>query len=293
VTEKRYVPTFAILGLMKEAENTPYPELDNVLEDYARKIQETVKANFVGFYLQGSLALGDFDLTSDVDFVVITKEDLLDEQVRNVKRIHKETYNKDNRWVKRFEYSFFPKSKLKTLSSPYTNGVRNNAEERKLWYFDNGSLNIERSDHCNTLVTRWTVREKGITLLGPDPKTLLDPIEPNELRKEIKDTMIGWGEELLENPSPYENRFYQSYLVLNYARMLQNLYKGEIGSKLRGIMWAKSNLDPNWVELMDFCWKERQDTEISVKQPANPGIFNKSLEFVRYAVDQGRKYKLS
>jgi predicted nucleotidyltransferase len=277
---------------MKKADNTSYPELDKVLEDYARKIQETVNANFVGFYLQGSLALGDFDLTSDIDFIVITKEDLSDEQVRRVQRIHKETYNQENRWVKRFEYSFFPQCKLKILSSPYTDGVRNNTEERRLWYFDNGSLNIERSDHCNTLVTRWTIREKGITVLGPNTKTLLDPIEPNELRKEIKDTLIGWGDELLENPSPYENRFYQSYLVLNYARMLQNLYEGKIGSKMRGIMWAKSHLEPEWVELLDFCWQERQDTEISIKQPADPDIFKKSLEFVRYAVERGRKFKI-
>jgi predicted nucleotidyltransferase len=123
---------FAILALMNLAENTPYPELDKILEDYARKIHETVKDNFVGFYLQGSLALGDFDLTSDVDFIVITKEDLSNEQVKSVQRIHKETYNQENRWVKRFEYSYFPQFKFKILSSPYTDGVRNNTEERRL-----------------------------------------------------------------------------------------------------------------------------------------------------------------
>jgi hypothetical protein len=277
---------------MKEAEKTPYPELDKVLENYARKVKEVLKENFVGFYLQGSLAIGEFDLTSDVDFIVITIEDLSEEEVRNIQHIHDEAYNQDNRWVKRLEYSFFPISKLNSFSSPYPNGIRNSSKERELWYFDNGSLTIEKSDHCNSLVTRWTVREKGVDILGPDPKTLIDPIKPDDLRKEIKDTMIGWSEELLTNPEPYKNRFFQSYLVLNYARMLKNLYDGKIGSKLEGTIWAKSNLDPKWINLIDYCWKERQDTEISVKQPANPDLFKESLEFVSYAVDLARKYKV-
>ena len=164
-------------------------------------------------------------------------------------------------------------------------GVRNNAKERELWYFDNGSRDIERSDHCNTLVIRWTVREKGVTVSGPDPKTLIEPIKPDDLRKEIKDTMIGWEEEILRNPDPYQNRFYQSYLVLNYARMLQNFHEGKIGSKRQGMIWAISHLDPKWIHLIDDCWKERQDPEISVKQSANPDVFKKTLEFVRYAIN--------
>jgi len=54
---------------MKETEKTPYPELDTVLEAHAKKLQEVLGNNFVGMYLQGSLAIGDFDLTSDIDFI--------------------------------------------------------------------------------------------------------------------------------------------------------------------------------------------------------------------------------
>ncbi len=275
---------------MKEGEKTPYAELDSVLGNHAKKMQEVLNKNFIGYYLQGSLAFGDFDLTSDVDFIVATNEELSNEQVKNVQKVHLDTYNQNNRWVKRLEYSFFPQYILKEHSSPYINGKSNNSSERELWYFNNGSVSIERSDHCNTLVTRWTVREMGITIIGPDPKILVSPIESNELRKEIKDTMIGWGKELLNNPDPYKNRFYQSYLVLNYLRMLHNLHEGKISSKYKGLVWAKSNLDPIWIDLMDYCWKERQDTSISVKQPANPEIFEKSLEFVKYIIDQGIEY---
>jgi predicted nucleotidyltransferase len=61
---------------MKETGKTPYPELDTVLETYAQQLQEVLGNNFVGMYLQGSLAVGDFDLSSDIDFIVVTKDDL-------------------------------------------------------------------------------------------------------------------------------------------------------------------------------------------------------------------------
>lgn len=277
---------------MRENKKTPYPQLDIVLNGLANRLESVLGNNFVGFYLQGSLALGDFDFTSDVDFIVVINEDLSDEQVEAVQKVHSETYVQDNRWVKRMEYSFFPKDKLSQQSSPFSNGERNEIDDRKLWYFDNGSQTIEKSDHCNTLVTRWTLREKGITLKGPDPKTLLEPIGPKDLRQEIKDTMIGWGEDIAKLSEPFKNRFYQSYLVLNYARMLHNLHEARIDSKLKAVIWAKSNLDSKWFSLIDYCWKERQDTSISVKQPAVDEVFEKSLEFVKYVVELAKSYKI-
>lgn len=260
----------------------PYPELDSILHEYALTIKQELRDNFVGFYLQGSLTTGDFDLTSDVDFIVVIHSDLLQDEVAKIQKVHVEIYNQDNYWVKRFEYSFFPKKKLNSLSSPFVTGMSNDIQERKLWYFNNGSKTIERSDHCNSIVTRWTLYNKGITILGPDIKTLIDPIGQNELRKEIRSTMIGWEKEIATRPESIRNRFYQSYLVLNYARMLQDLYEGKVTSKLEGIAWAKQKLDPKWIPLIDFCWQERQDTAISVTQPINPEVFEKTLNFVEY-----------
>jgi predicted nucleotidyltransferase len=277
---------------MKNSSYTPYQELDNILKNHAFKLKKALKGNFVGVYLQGSLAIGDFDMTSDVDFIVVVNKDLSKKEVEISQKIHDETYKNDNRWVRKLEYSFFPKGKLNEISSPYINGKQNVSEDRKLWYFDNGGKTIQRSDHDNTLVVRWTLREKGIPLIGPDPKKLVKPIDPNNLRKEIKETILGWGKELLQDASRFNNRFYQSYLVLNFSRMLHDMKKGKVSSKLEGINWAKINLDPKWVNLIDYCWKERQDTSISVKQPADPEMFKRSMDFVRYIVNEADKYNI-
>jgi predicted nucleotidyltransferase len=42
------------------------------IDSHARTLCEVLADNFVGLDVLGSLAIGDFDLTSDVDFMVVT-----------------------------------------------------------------------------------------------------------------------------------------------------------------------------------------------------------------------------
>ena len=54
----------------------PYPELRAVLNAFVDDISAELAGNLIGIYLVGSLASGDFDLDSDVDFFVVTKTEL-------------------------------------------------------------------------------------------------------------------------------------------------------------------------------------------------------------------------
>jgi predicted nucleotidyltransferase len=277
---------------MSKESLTPYSELDATLKGHAEALKEVLGENFTGFYLIGSLAIGDFDLTSDIDFIVVTNWQLSDTEVKEVQEAHTRTCDQDTRWVQHLEYSFFPVPMLLRNSSRYTEKGPNTAEDRDLWYFNNGSKIIEKSGHDNTLVTRWTLREKGVTVLGPEPATFVQRIEPNELRREIRDDLINWGKETAQFSSTHFNRFHQAFFVLNSCRVLQGLNEGRVTSKLAGVKWAKCYLDPKWTPLIDFCWQERQDTSISIHQPADPEVFSQAMEFVGYAASLGREYQL-
>jgi hypothetical protein len=272
---------------MKSEKMTPYAELDDVLQNHAMRLKETLGDFVVGVYLVGSLAIGDFDLTSDSDFIVVTNGELSSAQIEEVQSVHNQTYNEENRWVKHLEYSFFPRDTLNERSSPFSPEGRTDDPRRELWHFDHGGRQLERSDHDNSLVVRWTLREKGVVVIGPEPASLLNSVSPDALRSEIRNTLVGWGRELLDDPGPYRNRFFQAFIVLHYCRMLQDLDEARVTSKLEGAGWAKANLNPKWIPLIDFCWNERQDTEIHISQPAIPEIFNEVLAFVKYAVAQG------
>jgi predicted nucleotidyltransferase len=272
---------------------TDYPDLDEILRGHAGRLREVLGDQLVGVYLLGSLAIGDFDSTSDIDFVVVTTGEMSAAHVEQVQFVHRQTYGQDNRWVKHLEYSFFPMNMLKHPSSPFSPDGRVQNQSRELWYFDHGSLDIERSDHDNSLVTRWTLREKGVVVVGAEPSSLLDPVSPNALRREIQDSLVGWGNELLVNSEPFRNRFYQAFIVLHFCRMLQDVSEGRVTSKREAAEWAKSNLDPQWIALIDYCWNDRQDSEIHISQPAVFEIFNEVLAFVDYAVGLGANININ
>jgi hypothetical protein len=158
---------------------------------------------------------------------------------------------------------------------------------------DNGARSLIRSDHCNTLLVRWVVRERGVVLAGPAPKKLVDPISEELLRAEIFETLIKWGEVILENPAPYKNYFYQTFIVLNYCRMLHDLHRGYPGSKREGAEWAKTALDPSWYDLIDRAWDGRPDPARKVRQPADPQDFERTLEFLKLIMKESELYMAS
>src|SRR3954469_8926434 len=86
---------------------TPYPELNRVLQDLVDSVQAVLSTNFVGAYLQGSFAVGDFDLHSDVDFIMVIEEELSDEEVHGLQGVHERIYCRDIPWAQHLEGSYF------------------------------------------------------------------------------------------------------------------------------------------------------------------------------------------
>jgi hypothetical protein len=128
------------------------------------------------------------------------------------------------------------------------------------------------------------VRERGVRLTGPPPRTLVDPISEADLRAEIYEVLTGWGQQILDDPAPYSNRFYQGFIVLNYCRMLHDLHRGYPGSKREGAEWAKSNLGPSWRDLIDRAWACRPDPARQVRQPPNGEDFERTLRLVEHVM---------
>jgi hypothetical protein len=243
-------------------------------------MEEILGDDLVGAYLQGSFAVGDFDEHSDVDYVVVVEDELTAEQVAALQVMHDRVYGLDSEWAKHLEGSYFPRA---IMRDPSQRG-------RDLWYLDHGARSLIRSDHCNTLLVRWVVREKGVTLVGPPPETLVHAVPVASLRAEMYETLTTWGQQILDDPAPYENRFYQGFIVLNYCRMLHDLHRGCPGSKREGAEWAKSHLDPSWSDLIDRAWDCRSDPAHQVRQPPDAEDFERTLRLVAYVMDESRAW---
>lgn len=264
---------------LRAAFPTPFPELNVVLQELVACAQAALGGNFAAAYLQGSFALGDFDQHSDVDFIMVVDEELSQAELHALQAMHARIYALDCPWAQHLEGSYFPKEILRQTSR--------SGEE--LWYLDHGSRSLVRSDHCNTLVVRWVVRAHGVCLAGPDPAALVDPVPVVKLRAVMLEGMQRWGKEILADPQVINNRFYQSFAVLHYCRLLHDLHTGFPGSKRAGAAWAKINLHPSWSGLIDRAWDGRPNPAFSVRQPADPQDLKSTVDFVRTVMQAGAR----
>ncbi|MEP7359516.1 MAG: aminoglycoside adenylyltransferase domain-containing protein [Anaerolineales bacterium] len=258
---------------------TPIAELNAVLDALITGVRPILGDNFVGAYLQGSFAVGDALSHSDVDFVVVVRADVPDAMVPALQAVHVQVYDLPSDWAKHLEGSYFPHD---LLCRPETAG-------QPLLYIDNGSRVFERHPHDNTLVVRWILRERGVTLAGPPASSLLEPVVPDELRREARTMMLAWGQEMLDKPESINNDWAQPYRVLSFCRMLETLTTGQIHSKPAGAAWARRTLHPRWIGLIDRAVIAHTHQRVLGRQPADPADLAATLEFVREALAAAAK----
>ncbi|HET6382529.1 MAG TPA: aminoglycoside adenylyltransferase domain-containing protein [Armatimonadota bacterium] len=263
---------------MNREHPTPDAPLNSVLQDLVTSVQAILGDNFIGAYLQGSFAIGDWDYDSDVDFIIALDHDVNEAELPALQAMHGRIYDGDSNWAKHLEGSYFPKEILR----------RADPAKSELYFLDNTFRELIRSNHCNTLVVRWAVRERGIVLAGPDPRELIDPVSADDLRQEVMVTMREWAQQLFANPEQMDNRWFQPYAVLSYCRMLHTLETGTIESKLAGARWAAGALDSRWTGLIERAWADRPDPSWKVRQKANPDDLKSTIDFIRYALEVGR-----
>jgi hypothetical protein len=251
-------------------------ELNNLLHELVSGMQSILMEKFLGAYLGGSFAHGGWDNDSDVDFDVVLEFDLTDNELTQLEMHHTRIYNSGSYWGRHLEGAYFPRDILKNLEST----------DQAIWYLDNGSLTFERSIHDNTFVNRWVLREHGLILAGPPPRRWIPPIPDEKLKAEVRQTMHDWGNEILHGDYSLDNRWAQTFAVLMYCRMLHTLAIGKVRSKPAGAAWAKANLDPTWVSLIDDALSARPGQYTKISHPSDPDKVRSTKAFIAYALNE-------
>jgi predicted nucleotidyltransferase len=261
---------------------TPFPDINAILQELLESVKEVLGIHFVGLYLEGSLANGDFDQASDIDFVVVTDEPVSDKLFQELQAMHERIARIDSAWAMQLEGSYISQSALQRQEPKQAllpNIERGEGEHLKLVTQDEGWI-----------IHRYILRERGITLVGPDPKTLIDPISPNDLRRVMLPELDGWASQLLDHPDEIIKRGYpSSYIILTFCRMLYTLELGEVVSKRSAASWAEGRVNNNWKTLIERAWLERQHYQ---PLTLNSDEMKQTLSFIRYMLECSRQVKM-
>ncbi len=264
------------------ADPTAFGDLNALLDDLVASVRRILGENFCGAYLQGSFAVGDADTHSDVDFLIVTHDDVSDQQLAALQTMHERIHALDVAWAQHLEGSYIPADRLRRIDP-----LRSN-----LLYLDNGASRLIWHNHCNTAVARWSLRERGVVLDGPAPQTLVERISADELRQEALVRVreyADWAHELT-NAGPM-SRWEQPYLVLTFCRLLHGLAEGRVASKGEAGEWALRTLDARWASLVRRALDDRPDPWGRVHQLADQHMIDRTLAFADYAVREAARYE--
>lgn len=261
---------------MHSTVETGHPEVDGVLGALVRGASAVLGRDLVGVYAIGSLASGDFDRHSDLDFVVAVDSDLPIETLGALQAMHGRIHALPGPWSSRLDGSYVPRSILRRRDPP----------RARLPYLENGSRVLVPSAHCNRHVIRWMVREQSRVLTGPPPRELVDPIDSAAMAEEVRGEMGEWLEEIRADPESIGNRHAQPYAVIGYCRLLFTLETGGVASKAAAADWAMQTLAARWRPLIEKAVAQRPEPERRAHQPADRADVRETFAFVEAAVER-------
>jgi hypothetical protein len=259
---------------------TPYPDVNAVVHDLLTSLQAILGPQLHGMYLAGSLALGDFHPhDSDLDLIIVTCGTVSDEIVTALRDLHQRFDHSASAWAARVDAVYIPQDVLRE-SSP-------TADRYPILEWP-GFLVLEPLE-SGWPIQRYTLRESGVVVSGPDPRSLLDPVDPDDLRHASAVIVERWRDQAHSDPEwpawlrePDNHRF----VVLTLCRLLYTLETGSVASKPAAAHWAVRTLAARWGELI-----ERTTTEprTDVPEDAAPG----TLALLEYTYEQYGQWQAS
>lgn len=252
---------------------TLHPTVNALLHTLLERVQAILGQRFVGMYLDGSLTSGAFDGASDVDFVVVSDDVLPNELFLSLQTMHDQVATLDSPWAIQLEGSYVPLRALRRndlADAQYPNIERGQGERLKLVQHD-----------AWWVVHRYIVRERGITLAGPPPQALIDPVSPDDLRRSMLSMLPEWTGRIVRDPALITHRGYQSYMVLSLCRALYTLQHGAVVSKPAAARWAQESLGERWAPLIERALAGRHEPE----SPASAADVSETIAFIHHTLE--------
>ncbi len=256
---------------------TAHRDVNIILHRLRTDAESILGDQFIGMYLYGSLSLGDFDpRTSDVDFLVVTQDELSAETITALQTMHWRIASSNLPFAERLEGSYIPQSALRRHDTAHSSHPYINSHDTP----DADGVAVRVEPHGSDWdIQRHIVREHGVIVAGPPPADLIDPIPTRAIQAGVRQLLYGWWVDILD--SPVLNQLdYQAYAILTMCRMLYTFEQGTVVSKPVAAQWALATLQPRWRWLIEWA------LTYPTLPPRDP--LEETRAFIRYTMEKGK-----
>jgi predicted nucleotidyltransferase len=250
---------------------TPFPEINALLRRLLADAQSVLGNRFIGMYLHGSLAYGDFNpQTSDIDFLVVTDGRLSIGAFSVLKEMHAHLFASKMAWSQKLEGAYIPENDLRRHDP---------AHGPVPWLGVDGHFAFEGLG-SDWIIQRWILREKGIILAGPPLASLIDPVSADDLREAVRGSLREWWSPPFPSPERFQSEEYRAYAILTMCRSLYVLEFGRVASKPEAARWAAETVGRPWRGLIHSA-TDWAPGEKSVE-------FEETARFIGFTLEQAR-----
>jgi len=249
---------------------TGHADIDQFLDALCDQARSALGSEFIGMYVGGSLALGAFDRSSDVDVVIATSSDVR-QRFASLAVVHRRLAREPAWWATELECIYMPQVGFHRFDRARTTHVK----------LDRGpgeALKVDTMDE-SWIVHCYVLRTRGIIWDGPDPTALIDDVSREDLQAAMLALLAGWASELLRQPGHLRAPGYQSYAVLSLCRILHTLEEGAIVSKASAAEWAATKMPAEWHGLIARAVADRLRDRVH----ASDAAVSETLRLIKYA----------
>ncbi len=213
----------------------------SVLEAYISAIGRELPGFMSACYLHGSLALGAFiEGDSDIDFITVVSRRCTASDIQHLTAIHhavEKTYPHCP-----LEGSYLQWSDL---------GQAGDAIEPYPYYHD-GILNPSECNEMNA-VTWWLLKNRGLALVGPDPRTLDFMVDSHTVISYMRRNLNAYWRRYTREPARMAWLFSDygiQWAVLGVLRQYYTFNEDDIISKVGAGEYALQHLPQRWHRLI-------------------------------------------
>ena len=212
-----------------------------IIENYVTRLNEHIPDGLYGFYIVGSIALGEFNpYFSDIDFVTVLNRPMTSWEIGKLQSVHQELEKNVPQWKMSGSYI-----------QPGDLGELNENLQPHPHYHDS-VLHLAVRHELNA-VTWWELKNHGIAVVGSEPQTLSFTVDWNVLITEMVENLntywAGWASQPVRIAMLYSDWGIQ-WAVTGVLRQFYTFRENTITTKIKAAEYALGCLPRRWHPLI-------------------------------------------